>query len=120
MFLRGDAAVFATNTISSTATWTNETGSGYGTKIAAGGNGTHMYNRYDAAVFGINGIGTGWTQETSSYNGSKIAAGSSYSYHGAGIQMFIRGDGAVFASSSVGTTWTQETDSYNAIAIASG
>ena len=114
MFIRGDNAIFAKNSIGYGG-WVQEADPGNASAIAVGGN-TQMFIRGDGAVFAKNSIGNGgWVQETSPGNARAIAVSST------GVQMFIRGDNAIFAKNSIGYGgWVQEADPGNASAIAVG
>jgi hypothetical protein len=64
MFIRGDSAIFAKNTIGNGG-WVQETDPGNATAIAVSSTGVQMFIRGDGAVFAKNTIGLGgWTQET--------------------------------------------------------
>ena len=114
MFIRGDNALFAKNSIGNGG-WTQETDPGVTSMISVGGN-TQMLIATDASIWAKNSIGYGgWTQEVGPGNASKIAVSST------GVQMFIRGDNALFAKNSIGNGgWTQETDPNTATGVSVG
>lgn len=114
MFLRGDSAVFAKDTLGNGG-WTQETDPGSINKIAVGG-GVQLVLNACNAVYARTTIGSsGWVQETPCGGATQIAVSST------GVQMLIDACSAVWAKTGIGYGgWTQEVGCGNATAIAVG
>ena len=114
MFLRGDSAVFAKDTLNH-GDWVQETDPASIKAIAAAGKYQMVLNACNA-VYAKDTLGMGgWVQETPCGGANKIAISNT------GVQMLIDACGAVWARVGIGDGgWTREVDCGNADAIAVG